>query len=171
MPLRWVGERVAKGAGSQVAMMTILVALVAAGCWIAAAQAGKSAARGSSAAVAKKAKELAAQNERDSVARSVNTCNRGNPGRAYLLIQAGDLKRTLLKRSFTSGISPNVWAILQCEATVADGGVPVALAPAVQRKYLRVFKHRLVPVVRDGQIVGYIPFSVYFHSAPPIRSG
>jgi hypothetical protein len=143
-------------------MMTVLVALVAAGCWIAAAQAGKSAARGSSAAVEKKARELAAQNERDSVKRSVDTCNRGNPGRAYLLIRAGEFTKTsTLKESFTTGISPSVWGILYCEATVRQG-TNVALAPSVQREYLRIFRHRLVPVVVNGRITSYIPFSIYF---------
>lgn len=92
----------------------------------------------------------ATKNERDSIARSVATCNRQQPGRAYLQIRAA------ADPSGPAKDATAVYAILDCDATVANNGVPVALRASEEAKYLTLFKRRRIGIVKDGRVTGSV---------------
>lgn len=111
---------------------------------------------------------LAAANNEASSQRSVNSCRRSNPARAYLLLRAGEFTKTSFRKpSYTTKISPQVLAILNCAATVRNDGVPVELPKTVQDRYLELFSKRLVPTTRENKIIGVVPFKVYFSAKGP----
>lgn len=109
----------------------------------------------------------AAQNQHDSIKRSVDTCNRGNPARAYFQLRAEEFPKSVVTgHSYTTEIAADVFAILDCERTVANRGRPVHLVPPVAAEYLRWFRLMRVPTVVHGRIVGTTPFPTYFDPHP-----
>jgi hypothetical protein len=93
-------------------------------------------------------------------ATEVATCRESNVPNAYI--------RLVLARS--PGFDPSrlglpaperVLPILSC-AQGAEAGHPVRLRPSQERRYLVVFAHGHLPIVRAGQVVGAEPFP-----APP----
>lgn len=114
-------------------------------------------------AVAEAVPKAVAENDRKSQARSIATCHRGNPTRAYLRIRAQEFtKTTTLQLSYTTKVSKFITAILDCEATVENKGEPVPLSKPIERRYIKLFKRRLVPITNGDSIIASIPFGVYF---------
>lgn len=108
------------------------------------------------------ARRLHSDGERDSFARVVDTCNRGNPSRAYLQLRAIEFPKSVVTgKSYTTEVAPDVYQLLDCEKTVAAHH-PVALSREAAATYLGYFQVRRVPVVKDGRVVDTIPFSKYF---------
>jgi hypothetical protein len=104
--------------------------------------------------------------EQASVRRTVSTCQRQNPRNAYLWLRATEFVSTdKHERSFTTQVAPQVFALMNCEATVAQNR-PVTLDDKTTKKYIEIYQQRLVPTVKNGRIVGTTPFSVYFNQRP-----
>jgi len=116
------------------------------------------------------AHDQSVQNNRDSIKRSIHTCRRGNPGRAYLRLRADEFIKTSFKRpSYTTKVSPEVWQILDCKDTVAQHR-SIPLRPDLQQQYLRDFRKGFVDKTRGQAIVGRTPMAVYYaQSGGPIN--
>lgn len=98
--------------------------------------------------------------------RSIDNCNRSNPGRAYLLLRAREIT------SSTSQEAANyVYGILDCEKVVDTHGQPIPVVPAVADQYLKMFSKCRVPELRRGRIVGSQSFDAYFHRRGHCRRG
>jgi hypothetical protein len=105
--------------------------------------------------------------DKAAVQRLVDACNRANSTRAYLLLRAVEFTKTTdQKKSYTTKISHQTFAILNCDASVRDHkGAPVPVAADVQAQFLRYYRQRYMPLMRNGKITERVAFDRYFRVA------
>lgn len=141
------------GARGQVALLAVFVA---GGAWMMA----HIAARDAESAVRDYSRRLAIQTQRDSVRRSVDTCRRLNPSRAYMQLRAREMY------TGTATHARQVFSILDCQESV-ERHAAIPLPASAQDAYLTMFRRDRVPILRNRHIVGSVPFRVYFSHNPP----
>lgn len=91
--------------------------------------------------------------------RSIDNCNRSNPGRAYLLLRAQEVA------SSTARTARYVFEILSCERVIDSHGQPIPVSIAVENEYLKMFSKCRIPTLLNGRITGSQDFATYFHHA------
>jgi hypothetical protein len=97
---------------------------------------------------------------------TVRSCERQNPRNAYFQTRADEFTQSVTTGpSYTTKVSPQVFAIMDCPKTV-ERGTPVPLAPAAQEQYIALFRDHKIPILKDGKVIGTTSFSAYFKVPP-----